>query len=102
MIDEDPYLHQDCQVSVRDCTARFAGDQPDELKLVESKQHSLAHTIVRGVSRRGAGIGKPQSQTTHVFCLPDLAKEVLRESSGLLTCMSIVPMEARFVRVVCC
>jgi hypothetical protein len=44
MIDEDPYLYQDCQVSVRDCTVRFAGDQPDELKLVESKQYSLAHT----------------------------------------------------------
>jgi hypothetical protein len=43
--DEDPYLHQDCQVSVRDCTARFAGDQPDELKVAESKQHSLAHTL---------------------------------------------------------
>jgi len=39
-----PTSIKDCQVSVRDCTARLTGDQPDELKLAESKEHSIAHT----------------------------------------------------------
>lgn len=97
-----PTSIKDCQVSVRDCTARLTGDQPDELKLAESKEHSIAHTTKEASVEVAQTWASRKPEHTHVFCFLALAKHVLREDSRLLTCMSSRPMAARFVRVVWC
>jgi hypothetical protein len=61
-----PALVEDCQVSVRDCTARSTGDQPDELNGRVKTASTCAH-LRGGVSRSGAGAGKPQPRLRMFF-----------------------------------